>query len=115
MVTINYYKNKLSIFDLSFNLREYIPDNYFTDTIDFSAEIRFYIDLFNKNNILKDSGTIQIWSICYKCVYDEIPFQMIYDEDYGFVHFYVEIPEDKVKVAKALKNFVEATKHHLLG
>ena len=35
-------------------------------------------------------------------------FRVNKDEDYGLVHFYIEIPEDTVKVAKALKNMVYA-------
>ena len=107
MVKINYFKDKPFVFMLDFKLRDYIPAKYFKSEVDFFAEICFFIDLLRDNEILKSTGTPRVWNIEFDCVYDETPFKMVFDDDYGFVHFAVECVEAKVKIAEALKHLME--------
>ncbi|MCL2828632.1 MAG: hypothetical protein FWD99_07855 [Oscillospiraceae bacterium] len=108
MVKINYFKDMPHVFELSFKLREYIPSKYFQHEVGLFAEIRFFIDLFKENNMLKSSSIPRIWTTEFACVYNDLPLIMIYDEDYGFVHFAVESSDDTAKIAEVLKHLVES-------
>lgn len=78
-------------FELLFHLNEYIPPVFFEQHEDGAgAELYFYISLFHKFGIFdckKEHYHQLIWSTEYDCVYNGVPFNMVYDEDYDIVTF----------------------------
>lgn len=112
MVEIVYNENPC-VFDLCFNIKEYIPAEYFeTSKNETSAELNYFIDMLTKNKMLssKISYVQMIWSRHYKCFFHGTSFIMIYDEDYGFVSFAVDDPKDRVKIAEVLKDLIKKEK-----
>ncbi len=114
MVAIRYNENP-HVFDLLFNIQDYIPAKYF-DGDEKNVELLYYKDLFLKNNMLnpKEEGIPMIWSTHYSCTYgrlfNKIRFTMVYDEDYGIVSFAVNHPKHRVKIAEKIRSLVEKEK-----
>ena len=75
-------------------------------------ELEFYLNIFEKHNILctcNTAGEEMIWSTCYKCNYQGVPFTMAYDNDYDMVSFSVD--ENNISqrrfVAEGIKELIE--------
>ncbi len=117
MIEIKYMKSA-SGFDNCFNLvyceKEYIPESYFENNEKGDqAQIRYYLDLFEKNSICKrDSGRKMIWSAHWSCRIDGIPFSMDYDVDWDMVSFSMgeKYIEKREYIANALKKLIEKAK-----
>jgi hypothetical protein len=108
------YDEKPHVFVFSYSKKEYIPAKYFESNRDIkSVELHYFKDLLKDNKMLSkdDVGTTLIWSVHYDCFYCQIPFTMVYDEDYGFVSFAVNDPKDRVTVAEAIQTLMEKKKH----
>ena len=95
MIGIKYLKSASgyeNCFTFSYSHKDYIPEEY--EQYDNGAELRFFIDLLQKNGMLADTGSVSmIWNRSYSCIYGDIPFTMVYDEDDDIVSFAVE-PEN---------------------
>lgn len=104
------YNEKPCVFDFNFNWKEYIPDRYFESENEDNFELNYYLDLLKKYKMLKDSGTLFIWSTHYKCNCLGMPFVMVFDHDYGFVTFAVHHAKDRIKVAETLMSLIEKEK-----
>ena len=75
-------------------------------------ELEFYLNIFEKHNILNTCNTAgeeMIWSTCYKCNYQGVPFTMAYDNEYDMVSFSVD--ENNISqrrfVAEGIKELIE--------
>ena len=116
MIKIQHLKSEAgynNCFDLLFNLKEYIPNVFFEQHENgVGAEFYFFISLLHKFgmfNCKKEHYHTVIWSTHYDCVYKDIPFTMIYDEDYDIVSFAVS-PDDiqhMATIAERIKQLVE--------
>lgn len=115
MVEIRYTKSEAgydNCFDLSFKLRKYIPDVFFEQHENGDgAELYFFISLLYKFGMFdckKEHYHTFIWSTHYDCVYNKIPFNMIYDNDYDCVAFSVSPENIKYRemIAKRIKHLV---------
>lgn len=100
MIEIEYVKNDFgddNCFFINYELRKYIPSVFFEQHEDGAGgELYFLITLLNKFEMFDckaEHYKTQIWSTEYECVYNGIPFFMIYDEDYDLIHFGVQ-PEN---------------------
>ena len=115
MIEICYMKSEAGIdncFDFLYYLKDYIPEEYFNNDC---AELNFYIHLLTENGMYSGSDKskhILIWSIHYDCVYNSIPFTMVYDEDYDIVSFAVdkEYLSYKCEIAEHIKQLIEKNK-----
>ena len=115
-VKIEYCKSESgydNCFDIRFYHKEYIPDVFFEQHKNgVGAELYFYISLFYKFGMFdckKEHYHQMIWSTHYDCVYNGIPFTMVYDEDYDMVSFSVD-PQNiqhKNMIAERIKQLVE--------
>lgn len=120
MVTINYLRSESGLFNCfaySFLLKEYIPHKYFQISENgVGAELYYFIDLLKQNNMFdckKNHYHQMIWSYHYDCIYNrDIPFTMVYDEDYDMVSFSVseEHMSFKEEIAQAIKSIIKTTK-----
>ena len=110
------YMNSMSdcptCFVLIFDLKEYIPENYFKEWVH-EAELNFYVDILKKHNLLEDkSSNIKdiIWSRHYECCYNDIPFTMVFDKDWGDISFAVENSKYRKEIAEYLCSVIEKEK-----
>jgi hypothetical protein len=106
MVSIIYDSEKPLVFELRFDLYSYIPQHYFKygDT----TELRFFIDLFQKHNMLScTEGFIFIWTAHYACHYGDTSFTMVHDLDYDMINFAVNNPDDRARIAEVIQHLVE--------
>ena len=120
MITIQYLSSESGLrncFDYSFVLKEYIPQKYFEiEDNEAGAELYYFIDLLKKNNMFdckKEHYHQMIWSCHYDCKYNRnIPFTMVYDEDYDMVNFSVieEYMNFKEEIAEEIKSLIKTTK-----
>ena len=79
---------------------------------DEGAELYFFISLLHKFGMFdykKEHYHQLIWSTHYDCIYNGIPFTMIYDEDYDIVSFSVapENMQHKTMIAGRIKQLVK--------
>ena len=113
MIEIKNFDGYPNCFELSFSLKDYIPEKYFKiSSNELGAKLYFYIDLFKQNDLfepIEKNRKIMIWSLHYQCHLGDIPFTMIYDEDYDFITFASE-PEHKTQIAEHIKLLVEKQK-----
>ena len=122
MIEIRYSQSEAgynNCFDLLFNLKEYIPNVFFEQHENgVGAELYFFISLLHKFGMFdckKEHYHTLIWSTHYDCVYNGIPFTMIYDEDYDIVSFSVP-PENiqyKTTIAERIKQLVKDESQNL--
>lgn len=117
MVDIRYMdsqSNEPLCFDLVFALKDYIPHKYFEISDNGAgAELYYLIDLLKNNNFFEAKKTNchqLIWSYHYDCHYQDIPFSMVYDEDYDIVSFAVDNLSHRTIIAETLRYLVEAQK-----
>lgn len=116
MIEIRYMKSEAGIdncFDFLYCLKEYIPKEYINKDC---TELNFYIHILSENGMYIDKEEnkhILIWSIHYDCVYNQIPFTMVYDEDYDMVSFAVdkEYLSYKCEIAQHIKQLIETNNH----
>ena len=99
-------------FELVFNLKEYVSENYFKECV-YEAELNFYMDILKKHNLFEyKSSNIKdiIWSRHYECCYNNIPFTMVFDKDWGIINFAVENPKHRKEIAEYLCCIIEKEK-----
>lgn len=100
-------------FDILFDLHEYIPDVFFEQHENGAgAELYFYISLLHQSGMFdckKEHYHTFIWSTHYDCIYNSIPFTMVYDEDYDIISFSV-LPENiryRTMIAEHIQHLIE--------
>lgn len=109
---MNSMNNLPTCFVLFFWLKDYIPDNYFKEC-EHTAELDFYIEILKKYNLFEEkTSNIKeiIWSRHYECRYNDIPFTMVFDEDWGDISFAVENPKYRKEIAEYLCSIIEKEK-----
>lgn len=93
MIEIHILKSKSGLencFELDFRYDEYYPKHI--NEADMLSCYQYYTWLFKKHGLfVADSKEKElIYSIQWECKLLDIPFSMIYDEDYDIVHFSVD-------------------------
>ena len=116
MIEIQYTQSESgydNCFDILFDLKAYIPNVFFEQHENGDgAELYFFISLLHKFGMFdckKEHYHQFIWSTHYDCIYSNIPFTMIYEEDYGKVSFSVA-PENmqyKTMIAERIQQLVK--------
>ena len=116
MIEIQYTKSELgydNCFDILFNLKKYIPKVFFEQHENGDgAELHFFISLLHKFGMFdckKEYYHQLIWSAHYDCIYNGIPFTMVYDEDYDIVSFVVapENMQHKTMIAERIQQLIK--------
>lgn len=116
MIEIRYMQSDAgydNCFDLLFDMREYIPKVFFEQHENGAgAELYFYISLLHKSGMFdckREHYHTLIWSTHYDCVYNGIPFVMVYDKDCDVVSFSV-LPENmqhRTMIAERIQQLIE--------
>lgn len=115
MIAIEYGRSSSgneNCFHIQFEHKRYIPKEFFQKNKNGSALLCFYISLLQRFDMLgrgEEHCHRYLWSRHYDCVYNEIPFTMVYDEDYDMVSFSL-LPENaqyKTVVAERIGQLVE--------
>lgn len=113
MIEINYIDSAGGMptcFDLTYCLRDYIPEKYFEKNR--ITELEYYLDLFEKYGLLEErKPVLLIWSRYYKCKYKDISFMMDYDEDYDLVGFSVPDHQYREEIAEYICSLIEQTRN----
>ena len=111
MVEIKYLNSEAGLpncFDLLFNFRDYVPEKFWNENR--CSELDFYIDLFRQSDSFECSGhgMLLIWSQHYTCSYLNIPFTLVFDEDYDICSFSIspEYISHRYKVAEEIKKLI---------
>ena len=116
MIEIQYTKSESgydNCFDILFDLKEYIPKEFFEQHENGDgAELYFFISLLYKFGMFdckKEHYHHLVWSTHYDCIYNGIPFTMVYDEDYDIVSFAVapENMQHKTMIAERIQQLVK--------
>lgn len=95
MINIKYFKSDSGVengFDLSFYLKEYIPQEYYIKYDEDYVEEPFIRDILFENGLYdmaKEHFKLYLTDWFYECKYKEIPFIM-YCDDYGIPSFFVD-------------------------
>ena len=112
MIEIKVMKTKTGLencFELDFNYVEYYPREI--EHKEMRSCYQYYTWLFKKHEIFTagSKGKGLIYSIQWECRLLDIPFTMIYDEDYDIVHFSVD--EDRISdihtIAAEIRRLIE--------
>ena len=107
MIEINYDREKERVFDLSYFLKEYIPDSIYME-YPINTELHFMQKLLDKDPDIHYLGSSEmIWSIDYKYKYKEKIFTLVLDEDYGFISYAVDDSKERNEIAEYLKRLIE--------
>jgi hypothetical protein len=93
MIEMHILKSKAGIencFELNFRYDDYYPGHI--EEADKWSCYQYYTWLFKKHGVFAadSKGKELIYSIQWECKLSDIPFTMIYDEDYDMVHFSVD-------------------------
>lgn len=111
MIEIKLDKEKQHVFELIYNLKEYIPQSYLKNHEQY-IEVNFLKDLFTKNPEIKFLGKQQmIWTIHFYYEYKDKKFGLILDEDYGVVSFFTEKIDDREVIAEFLVLLIQNQKN----
>ncbi len=90
MIEIKTMKSKAGIencFELDFRYDEYYPNQ--VDEAKMWSWLQYYTRLFEKHGIFAadSKGKELIYGLQWECKLLDIPFTMVFDEDYDIVHF----------------------------
>ena len=116
MVEIKYIQSESgydNCFGIVFNHKAYIPNVFFEQhKSGDGAELYFFISLLHKFGMFdfkKEHYHQLIYNTHYDCIYNGIPFTMIYDEDYDMVSFSVapENMQHKTTIAERMQQLVK--------
>lgn len=112
MIEIKYNKSNAGIdnfFDF-YNEQEYIPMSISELRVNGSI-LKFYISLFKKFNIIAENehGVSFWWNTRFPCKYNDIEFELVYDNEWDIVSFCVndEYINDRETLAEAIKSLIE--------
>lgn len=112
MVNINYMKSVSGLdncFEFLFPVKDYIDEKFFSlNKNNYAVELSFYISLFLKHGLFDGNRNHchqSIWSYRYDCFFRDIPFSMIFDEDYDIVSFSVD--EININYRKEIAEYVK--------
>lgn len=112
MIEIKYSKSDAGIdnfFDF-FNVHEYIPMSLLELRTDGSI-LKFYLSLFKKFNIINKNtkGISFWWNTIFPCKYNDIEFELVYDNEWDMVSFCVngKYIKDREKLSEAIKSLIE--------
>ncbi|WML33473.1 hypothetical protein [Clostridium sp. OS1-26] len=111
MIEIKLDKEKEHIFELIYNLKEYIPQAYFNKYEQY-VEVNFFKDLFAMNPKIKFLGKQKmIWTIHFYYEYQDKKFGLVLDEDYDIVSFFTEKIDDREVIAEFLVLLIQNQKN----
>ena len=100
MIEILYDKEKEHIFELRYELHEYIIESNFEKYPE-NPELHFIQDLFDVNSSIQFIGKFpMIWSTHYVYKYMDKSFTLVLDEDYDLINYAVENPADRKEIAE---------------
>lgn len=110
MIEIIYDKDKDRIFNLTYEIHKYIPDS-FVQKYPRNTELHYMYYLLGSDSNVEFIGTFQIiWSTDYKYKYKNKEFTLVFDEDYSFISYVVENPEDIREIAEYISEIIESHK-----
>jgi len=99
MIKIELNNDKEHIFQISYNLKAYIPQEYFNKYKQY-VELYFLKDLFANSEIDYLGKQQMIWSTDYYYEIEGRKFTLSLDEDYAFVSFFSQEIEDREVIAE---------------
>lgn len=112
MIEIKYSKSTAGIdnyFEF-FNEQEYIPMSL-SELRTNGSRLKFYVSLFKKFNIIDKNATgISFWwNTRFPCKYNDIEFELVYDNDWDRESFCVngKYIKDRENIAEAIRSLIE--------
>lgn len=112
MIEIKYSKSAAGIdnFFEFYNEQEYIPMSL-SELRTEGSYLKFYLSLFKKFDIIDKNATgISFWwDTRFPCKYNDIEFELVYDNDWDMESFCVsgKYIKDRETIAEALKSLIE--------
>jgi len=107
---INYNAEKKLIFDLNYNLHDYVPPELISEDIH-TAELKYIIRILGTDPNIKYLGKMTlVWCIHFKFELGMRKFSVVFDEDYAIVSFATDSAKDREKVAEYIASLIEKNK-----
>jgi len=106
VIEIIYDKEKELIFELSYNLHEYIPDSIFQKYPQ-NTELHYLHELFTVDSYIQFKGEFpMIWSTHYLYECGHKGFIVVLDEDYDIISYAVQNPIDRKEIAEYISKLI---------